>query len=118
VAELMVIYNAAAAYSALQAGIPFLYRCLEDKIKVEKDAAGILRTLIPASMLTFAPVKHQAMGLDIYAQVTSPLRRYSDLINQRQLTSHLEGRAIPYTQTDLQSMLLHLNQTRRKIKQL
>jgi len=38
-----------------------------------------------------SPGPHSGMGLDLYAQVTSPMRRYLDLVVHQQLRAHLSG---------------------------
>ncbi|MBZ9750596.1 ribonuclease R [Deinococcus sp. HMF7604] len=38
-----------------------------------------------------APGPHAGMGLDLYAQATSPMRRYLDLVVHQQLRAHLTG---------------------------
>lgn len=38
------------------------------------------------------PLPHYAMGLDIYATWTSPIRKYSDMINHRMLKAHILGK--------------------------
>lgn len=38
-----------------------------------------------------APGPHHGMGLDLYAQATSPMRRYLDLVVHQQLRAHLSG---------------------------
>ncbi|MEQ1914402.1 MAG: RNB domain-containing ribonuclease, partial [Sideroxydans sp.] len=44
---------------------------------------------------------HQGLGVAHYAWSSSPLRRYIDLVNQRQLISVLSGAAPAYAQNDL-----------------
>ncbi len=39
-----------------------------------------------------APGGHAGMGLDLYTQVTSPMRRYLDLVVHQQLRAHLTGK--------------------------
>jgi exoribonuclease-2 len=39
-----------------------------------------------------APLEHFAMGLDIYATWTSPIRKYGDMVNHRLLKDHILGR--------------------------
>ena len=39
---------------------------------------------------------HYGLNLSAYTWFTSPLRRYADLVNQRMLEAHLEGRPAPY----------------------
>lgn len=41
--------------------------------------------------MTTAPDPHQGLGVDQYAWATSPLRRYVDLVNQRQLIGLVQG---------------------------
>lgn len=38
------------------------------------------------------PLPHFAMGLDIYATWTSPIRKYGDMVNHRMLKAHIMGK--------------------------
>ncbi|MDR1396738.1 MAG: RNB domain-containing ribonuclease [Desulfarculales bacterium] len=51
--------------------------------------------------ISLQPGPHAGLGLDIYAQATSPLRRYLDLLAQRQLLAALRGESLPYGSEDL-----------------
>lgn len=44
---------------------------------------------------------HFGLNLPMYLHATSPLRRYADLVNLRQVKAYLRGEAAPYTQADL-----------------
>ena len=46
------------------------------------------------------PGEHQGLGLAHYLWSSSPLRRYSDLLNQRQLLAALAGDRPPYADND------------------
>ncbi len=46
---------------------------------------SILKQYIGKSYVSIKAGKHETLGLDSYIQATSPLRRYSDLLVQRQL---------------------------------
>jgi exoribonuclease-2 len=46
------------------------------------------------------PGEHQGLNLSHYLWASSPLRRYSDLINQRQLLAVLAGAKPPYADND------------------
>lgn len=50
--------------------------------------------------MTIYPQPHQGLGVTHYGWFTSPLRRYSDLVNQRQLLAILESEAAPFGQND------------------
>jgi exoribonuclease-2 len=41
--------------------------------------------------LSLKPSLHQGLGLDVYTQVTSPLRRYPDLLAHQQIRAVLRG---------------------------
>jgi ribonuclease R len=47
---------------------------------------------------------HYALNLPAYCHSTSPIRRYADLITQRQVTAALEGVSLPYSDAELTSM--------------
>lgn len=58
----------------------------------EKRVPGIYRAQANGkTRMTTAPDPHQGLGVDQYAWSTSPLRRYVDLVNQRQLISLVQG---------------------------
>jgi exoribonuclease II len=50
--------------------------------------------------MTTYPQPHQGLGVSHYGWFTSPLRRYSDLVNQRQLLAVLAREAAPYAAND------------------
>ena len=61
--------------------------------------------------LSTCPQPHFGLGLDIYTQVSSPLRRYADLVIQRQLAAHLRGEELPYTLEELFAVLDNVDRT-------
>jgi exoribonuclease II len=46
------------------------------------------------------PGEHQGLGVTHYLWASSPLRRYSDLVNQRQLMATVRGERAPYGDND------------------
>ncbi len=46
------------------------------------------------------PAEHQGLGVSHYLWASSPLRRYSDLVNQRQLLAVVAGEKPPYGDND------------------
>ncbi|MBU3612752.1 ribonuclease catalytic domain-containing protein [Polynucleobacter sp. MG-27-Goln-C1] len=74
VAEWMIYCNSASGRLLADHGIPGLFRT--------QKGWGPLRTRMQTT-----PGPHEGLGLDYYAWCTSPLRRYSDLVNQWQLIS-------------------------------
>ena len=80
VAELMVLSNFVAARYAAVNRIPIIYR-------VQPNLGGDLASQRPR--LSLHPEFHAGIGLDFYAQLSSPIRRYADLVLQRQLLGAL-----------------------------
>jgi exoribonuclease-2 len=50
--------------------------------------------------MSTVPAPHEGIGVEHYAWSTSPLRRYVDLVNQRQLIAAALGEAAPYAAND------------------
>jgi exoribonuclease-2 len=50
--------------------------------------------------MSTTPAPHDGLGVAQYAWCTSPLRRYVDLVNQRQLIAAVHGRGAPYRRGD------------------
>jgi hypothetical protein len=61
---------------------------------------------------------HYSLGLPTYGRVTSPLRRYVDVLYQYQFAAWLTGRPLPFTETELRTVLCHVDATDRYIHQL
>ena len=80
VAELMILANATWGQLLADSNVPGLYR---------GQVAGKVR-------MTTTAVPHEGLGVACYAWSTSPLRRYSDLVNQWQLIAVLSGKPAPF----------------------
>ena len=80
VAELMILANATWGQLLADKGVPGLYR---------GQVAGKVR-------MTTSAIPHEGLGVACYAWSTSPLRRYSDLINQWQLIAALSDKPAPF----------------------
>ncbi len=80
VAELMIFVNTEWGRTLAEDGAPGIYRA---------QSGGRVK-------LTTVPGPHDALGVDQYLWASSPLRRYVDLINQRQLLAVLRGEPPPY----------------------
>lgn len=99
VREMMLLAGEGAAHFAFENNIAFPY--------VSQEAPDIPQTLPPGLAGEFKTVKsmhrrsvgvtpaaHAGIGIGMYSQVTSPLRRYSDLIAHQQLRAFLDGREL------------------------
>jgi exoribonuclease-2 len=66
----------------------------------ERDVAAIYRVQSTGKVrLSVHPEAHEGLGVSCYAWMSSPLRRYVDLVNQWQLVASLQGRRPPFTRT-------------------
>src|SRR5689334_19045222 len=71
------------------------------KLLHEANAPGLYRTQQAGKVkMSTKPEPHQGLGVAHYLWASSPLRRYSDLVNQRQLIAVVEGRKPPYADND------------------
>lgn len=84
VAELMILANSTWAGELHAAGQPALYRV---------QSGGKVRTSTAAG-------PHDGLGVAQYMWASSPLRRYADLVNQRQLIARVRGEAPAYGAKD------------------
>jgi exoribonuclease-2 len=84
VAELMILANSTWGRWLAERGTAGIYR---------SQALGRVR-------MSTSPAAHEGIGVTHYAWSTSPLRRYVDLVNQRQLISCVVERAPPYSSRD------------------
>ena len=64
-------------------------------------AAGLYRTQSNGKVkMSTRPGEHQGLGVSHYLWASSPLRRYSDLVNQRQLLAVIAGAKPAYAEND------------------
>jgi exoribonuclease-2 len=70
------------------------------QLLAERDVAAIYRVQSTGKVrLSVHPEAHEGLGVGCYAWMSSPLRRYVDLVNQWQLAASLQGRRPPFTRT-------------------
>jgi ribonuclease R len=77
-------------------------------------ASTRLQTLLGRAKYEPVAGGHYGLNLPVYTHGTSPLRRYPDLINLRQLKAHLNGTDFVYTQDELWGITSQLNDTLRE----
>jgi exoribonuclease-2 len=94
----MLLAGEGAANWALEARLAFPFigqetENIPEKIPDSYAGAYQLRRSMRPRILTAKPALHQGLGLDIYTQVTSPLRRYTDLLAHQQIRASLRAEA-------------------------
>jgi exoribonuclease-2 len=122
VAELMIIYNSLTARFCYEKEIPVLFRNQgEPGDRFSFDESGYIyyvftqrRKLSPLHIST-VPGKHSGLGVDGYTQATSPIRRYLDLVIQRQLHCFLLGKDLLYNDGDLEELRISVEPVIKKV---
>ena len=67
----------------------------------DKEVAGVYRAQTGGKVrLTLKPAPHEGLGVSRYVWSTSPLRRYVDLLNQRQILAAATGETPPLAGND------------------
>jgi exoribonuclease-2 len=99
VRECMVLAGEGAALWAVRNRVPFPFISQEAgelpavRLPGLAGAFQLRRSMRPRA-LSVKPGVHWGLGLDMYTQVTSPLRRYTDLLAHQQIRSFLRGSPI------------------------
>jgi ribonuclease R len=128
VRELMIAANEAAARWAVARELPILFRnhrtgtASRDELASQlalaaaPDGAARLETVAQHLAMVLRPAVyeprvggHFGLNLPAYTHVTSPLRRYPDLVNQRILLAAAAGRASPYRVETLEETAAAVN---------
>jgi exoribonuclease-2 len=110
VAEFMVLSNYIAAQYAAKNKIPVIYR-------VQPGNSG--EFMMQRARLSIYPEGHAGIGLDCYAQLSSPIRRYSDLVLQRQLLAALTNSGTNlYDANELLGILANVEAAEAESKEL
>ncbi|AUC59649.1 exoribonuclease II Rnb [Cyanobacterium sp. HL-69] len=73
--------------------------------------SSAIRRCMPKSETGLSPIRHSSLGLNTYTQVTSPIRRYTDLLAHFQIKAHLRGDELPFARDEMQSILFNVTST-------
>ena len=125
VAECMILHNNLAGRFARDHRIPLLYRS-QERPSERLPAEGLdyisyvfkqRRKLTPLS-ISGEPKKHSGLGVDVYTQASSPIRRYFDLLVQRQLRGFLLDGTPCYNSEELEQKRMALEATLRDVEKM
>ncbi len=122
VSECMILYNWLAAKFASETALPILYRSQEptqERLFIEQSKYIYYvfqqRRKLHPLLIDTIPQPHCGLGVDVYTNATSPLRRYMDLLVQRQIHSALLKKSPVYTKSRLKELNMLIQQTLRDI---
>ena len=104
VAEAMILAGAVIASLGQEQGLALPYRSqLAAELPGEAELQGLppgpvrhaaIKRCLSRGLLGTTPAPHFSLGLPCYVQATSPIRRYNDLLVQRQLLAHQQGQPV------------------------
>ncbi len=113
IAELMILTNNLAAKFIKDHKIPSIFRVQNEEVPKEGRELEISDPLYSIKVVKYLrpsftrtdPGPHRSLGLDPYVQITSPIRRYFDLVAQRQIIGILEGNEWVYDDKELSEII-------------
>ncbi len=129
VTELMVWSNELAARFLHQNDIPAVYRVQDapdqmlsgaELTEIPEGVArefAVLRRMKRAEV-SLHPGLHFGLGLTYYVQASSPIRRYTDLVIQRQIKACLSGAAAPYDTEQLYQIVADVERASYEAQQI
>ena len=116
VSECMIMANWLMARFLKTHGLPAIFRSqAEPRDRLYSGNDGTLfqnwmqRRLLSRFVLNAKPGKHSGLGLDAYMTATSPIRKYGDLVTQRQIRS-VFGFEKSYTTEQIELVIRMLEQ--------
>jgi len=124
VSELMILANEMAARFLAQNDLPAIFRSQpEPRERLFENSQGSLfqnwmqRKLINRFVLGSIPERHAGLGLEHYTTATSPIRKYSDLVIQRQLRA-ASGLEAPYTRQEIDAIIAASEEPLRQVARI
>jgi len=135
IAEYMILAGEITAHFAQKNQIPIPYRSQKfrtDKIYIKETLTDTsssnriksiltnwdLRSKLCSAQFSEVPKPHQSLSLFSYCQVTSPIRRYMDLLVHYQIKAYLRGESLPFKQQTVKQIILEQEIPQIKLSEL
>lgn len=125
VAEMMILAGEAVGQLGAAASLPLPFRGQEaPQLPPEAVLSALpdgpvkgfaLRKCMTRSVVSPQPVRHASLALDAYVQVTSPIRRYTDIIAHFNVKAHLRGEAPPFSASDISQLMAAAGEVSRDL---
>jgi exoribonuclease-2 len=124
VAEIMIMANWLMAKFLSAHGVPAVFRAQPGpRDRLYKGCDGTLfqnymqRRLLSRFMLLNQAERHSGLGVDAYVTATSPIRKYYDLVTQRQIRS-VFGQEVPYSTQEIDQIIQRLQEPMLKVSRM
>jgi exoribonuclease-2 len=124
VSELMIMANWLMATFLKQRQLPAVFRAQpEPKERLYTGDQGSLfqntmqRRLLNRFVLGHKPERHSGLGLDAYVTATSPIRKYCDLVTQRQIRAAFDLESA-YTTEEIDGVIQSLEQPMANVSRI
>jgi exoribonuclease-2 len=124
VAELMIMCNWLTARYLCNHNMPAIFRSQpEPRKRIFKDHEGTLyqnwsqRKLLNRFVLSSTANFHTGLGLEAYLTATSPIRKYFDLVTQRQIRAVM-GLDKPYSKDEIEILITALEKRMSAVSQI
>ena len=115
VAEMMILAGQIGGKFGTENNLPLPYRGQpQPELPPEEELLQLpagptrfcaIRSCMPRSEMSMSPIRHASLGLESYVQVTSPIRRYTDLLSHYQIKAYLRGEELPFSREELQEIV-------------
>ncbi len=124
--EYMVMCNSLLARYCVENELPAPFRsqALPDMSDIVSQVpegphrAFLMTRRLTAATVSVKPGRHGGLGVDAYTQATSPLRRYPDLLVQRQISHHLRESGTLYDEEAVTSVAHRADMQIRQISRI
>jgi exoribonuclease-2 len=125
VSEIMILANRLMAKHLAERGLPTVYRSQAGpRDRLYKGMEGTLfqnwmqRKLLNRFVLGTSPERHSGLGLDAYTTGTSPIRKYYDLITQRQVRSRFRPGSPLFHRGEIHQLIARLDPVVRRVAKI
>ena len=115
VAEMMILAGQIGGTFGTENNLPLPYRGQpQPELPPEEELLQLpagptrfcaIRSCMPRSEMSMSPIRHASLGLESYVQVTSPIRRYTDLLSHFQIKAFLRDEELPFSREELQEIV-------------
>jgi exoribonuclease-2 len=120
VAEMMILANQLMAEFLIDNKMPAIFRSQpapKNRILKNDDESTLFKKCLQRKFLSrvvidISPEHHSGLGLPAYVTSTSPIRKYFDLVTQRQIKAVL-GLEDPYSEEEIRTMIQELENPMR-----